>query len=78
MDVYHSRANSGKMNKLHERCLQTSFETLLEKVGCFCAQSYIQTLATEMYKIKNDLSLLIVTKLFRQRNEQHQDLRQNT
>ena len=28
-----------------------------------------------MYKIKNDLSPLIVTELFEQRNEQHYDLR---
>ena len=31
-----------------------------------------------MYKIKDDLSPLIVTELFKQRNEQHYDLRKNS
>ena len=31
-----------------------------------------------MYKLKNDLSLLIVTELFEQRNEQHYNLRNNS
>ena len=31
-----------------------------------------------MYKIKNDLSPLIVTELFEQRKEQHYDLRKNS
>ena len=31
-----------------------------------------------MYKIKNDLSPLIVTELFEQRNEQHYDPRKNS
>ena len=31
-----------------------------------------------MYKLKNDLSPLIVTELFEQRNEQHYDLRKNS
>ena len=38
----------------------------------------LQILATEMYKIKNVLSALIVTELFEQRNEQHYDLRRNS
>ena len=33
---------------------------------CFYSQSNLQILATEMYKIKNDLSPLIVTELFEQ------------
>ena len=31
----------------------------------------MKILATEMYEIKNGLSLLIVMELFEQRNEQH-------
>ena len=72
----HSRANNGKINRLHERCLriiysdkQSSFETLLEKDGSVSVHN-LQILATEMYKIKNDLSPLIATELFEQRNEQ--------
>ena len=37
----------------------------------------IQILATDMYKIKRNLSLLTVTDLFEQWNEQHYDLRIN-
>ena len=73
----HSRANNGKINRLHERCLQTiysdkqsSFETLLEKDDSVSVHNRnLQILATEMYKIKNDLSPSIVTELFEQRNE---------
>ena len=75
----HSRANNGKINRLHERCLriiysdkQSSFETLLEKDGSVSVHNRnLQILAAEIYKIKNDLSPLIVTELFEQRNEQH-------
>ena len=38
----------------------------------------LQIFATEMYKIKNDLSLLIVPELFEQRNEQHYDHKKNS
>ena len=62
----HSRANSGKINRLHECCLriiysdkQSSFETLLEKDGFVSVRNRnLQSLATEMYKIKNDLATL--------------------
>ena len=58
----HSRANNGKINRLHERCLQiiysdkqSSFETLLEKDSFVSVHNQnIQILATEMHKIKND------------------------
>ena len=75
----HSRANNGKINRLHERCLriiysdkQSSFETLLEKDGSVSIHNQdLQILSTEMYKIKNDLSPIIVAELFEQTNEQH-------
>ena len=80
----HSRANNGKINRLHERCLwiysdrQSLFETQLEKDGSVSVHNRnLQILATEMYKIKNDLSPLIVTELFEQRNE-HYNLRKNS
>ena len=38
----------------------------------------LQILVTEMYKVKNDLSPLIVTELFEKRNEQHYNLRKNS
>ena len=82
----HSRANNGKINRLHEHCLrimysdkQSSFETLLEKDGSASVHNRnLQVLATEMYKIMNDLSPLIITELFKQRNEQHCDFRKNS
>ena len=82
----HSRANSSKINRLHERCLQiiysdkqSLFETLLEKDGSVSIHNRnLQILATRMYKIKNDLSPLIVTELFQKRNEQQCDLKNNT
>ena len=75
--ICHSCANNGKINRLHERCLQivysdkhSSFETVLEKDGSVSFHNRnIQILATVMYKIKNDLSPLIVTELFEQRND---------
>ena len=82
----HSRANNGKTNRLHERCLQIiysdkqpSFKTLLKKdgsVSVYCRN--LQILATEMYKTKNDLSPLIVTELSEQKNKQHYALRKNS
>ena len=82
----HSRANNDKINRLHERCLriiysnkQPLFETLLEKDGSVSVHNHnLQILATEMYKRKNDLSPLIATELFEQRNVQHYDLRKNS
>ena len=82
----HGRANNDKINRLHERCLrimysdkQSSFETLLEKDDSVSVHNQnLQILATEMYKIKNDLSPLIFTELFEQRNEQHYVLRMNS
>ena len=73
-------------NRLHERCLriiysdkQSSFKTLLEKDGSVSVHNRnLQILATEMSKIKTDLSPLIVTELFEQRNEQHYNLRKNS
>ena len=75
----HSHANNGKINRLQERCFriiysdkQSSFETLLEKDGSVSIHNQnLQILSTEMYKIKNDLSPIIVAELFEQRNEQH-------
>ena len=80
----HSRASNSKINRLHKCCVQiiysdkqSLFETLLEKYGSFSIHNRnLPILATEMCKIKNDLS--IVTELFEQRNEQHYDLRKNS
>ena len=83
---HQSRANNGEINRLHKRCFriiysdkQLSFETLLEKDGSVSVHNQnLQILATDMHKIKNDLSPLSVTEVFEQRNEQHYDLRKNS
>ena len=70
-----SRANNGKINRLYERCLRitysdkkSSFETLSEKDSSVSVHNgSVQILATEMCKIKNDLTSLIVTELFEKR-----------
>ena len=67
----HSRPNSGKINRPHERFLriiysdkESSFETLLEKDDSVSLHNRnLQILATEMYKMNNNLSLLIVAEL---------------
>jgi len=82
----HSRANNNKINRLHERCLriiysdkQSSFETLLEKDGSVSIHNRnLQILATEMYKIRHNLSSSLISDLFEQRPEQHYNLRNNT
>ena len=59
--------------------LTSSFETLLEKDDSVSVHNRnLQILATEIYKVKNDLSSLIVTELFEQRNGQHHDLRKDS
>ena len=81
----HSRANNDKISRLHGSCLRmiysnksSLFETLLEKYDSASVHNRnLQILVTEIYKIKNDLSPLIVTELFEQRNEQHYGLRKN-
>ena len=72
-----SRANNSKINRLQALCLriiysdkQSSFETLLKNNGSVSIHNRnLQILATERYKIKNDISPLTVTELFEQRNE---------
>ena len=83
----HNRANNIRLNRLQERCLgmiysdkRSSFETLLEKGSPISIHNQIfisSDSCNRNYKIKNDLSSFIVTKLFEQRNEQYYDLRNN-
>ena len=70
--MFHSRKLNNKINKLHERCLRivysdntSSFEELLETDKSFSVQQRnIQVLATELYKIVNGLSPVIVKEVF--------------
>ena len=82
-----SRANHGKINRLHERCLlriiysnKTSlFEVLLEKDGSVSIHNRnLQLLAIEMDNPSNRLSLTVVTELFEKKNERQYILRHNS
>ena len=81
----HSRENNWKINQLHERCLtnilndkQLSFNELLEKDdSVLIHEQNLQMLATEMYKISNDLSTPFMKDIF-QINKNTYNLRQNS
>ena len=68
----HSRENNRKVNRLHEKCLRTiyndkqsSFNELLEKDGSVSIhERNLRVLASEMYKISNDLSMLLMKDTF--------------
>ena len=65
--MVHSRRNNNKIKHLHERCLriiyndkQPSYEELLIKDGTVSIHHRnIQTLATEMFRVKNERLLVI-------------------
>ena len=73
----HSRANDGKINRLHKCCLDTiysdktsSFETLLEKNDSVSIHDRnLQLLAIEMYKARKGLSPPFIAELFKRKNE---------
>ena len=80
----HSSANNDIINRLHERYLRiiysdkkSLFKRLLDGF-VYVHNRNLLIPATETCKVKNDLSSLIVTELFEQRNEQHCDLRKNS
>ena len=74
-----------KINRLHKRCLriiysdkQPSNEALLEKDASFSIHNRnLQILATKMRKVIKGLSSPINTELFKPRDEQHYNLRNN-
>ena len=71
--MFHSRKLNNKINFLHERCLRliyddkvSTFSDLLKKNNSVCFHHRnIQILATEMYKVKNNLQFSYM-KFFRQ------------
>ena len=77
--MLHSRSNNSKIKHLHERCLrivyqdkQSSYENILVKDGTVSMHlRNVQTLAIEMYKIKNDLSTEILSNILTQRTQNH-------
>ena len=68
----HSRENNRKRKRLYKMCLRTiyndkqsSFNELLEKDGSVSIhERNLRVLATEMYKISNDLSMLLMKDTF--------------
>ena len=70
--MYHSRRNNRKINRLHESCLQIiynnkqlPFNKLLEKDSAVSIyEQNLQALATEMYKVNNELSTPIMKCIF--------------
>ena len=73
--MFHSRTLNNRINKLHERGLRLvykdsdlTFEELLHKDKSFTIhQRNLQNLATEMYKVYNNLSPSLVQSIFPQR-----------
>ena len=80
--MLHSRSNNNKIKHLHERCLrivyqdkQSFYENLLVKDDTVSMHHRnIQALATEMYKIENDLSTEILSNIFTQKTQNHDSL----
>ena len=81
--MLHNRSNNNKIKHYHERCLrliysdkQSSYEELLIKDSTvFIHHRNIQTLATEMFKVKNGMSPEIICDIFTQRINNHHNLR---
>ena len=82
----HNRTNNRKINRLHERCLriiyndkQSSFIKLLEKDNSVSIhQRNLQFLATEMFKVSNGLSPVLMNDIFKRRGEQTYNLRKHS
>ena len=68
--MFHSRTLNNRINQLHERALRlaykdSSFEDLLLKDKSFTIHHRnLQKLATEMFKVKNNLSLSFMENVF--------------
>ena len=82
--ICHSRTNNNKINRLHERYLrlvynnkQSSFNELPQKDGSVSIHMRnIGILATEMYKIINNLSLPIMNQIFKLNSDNRYNLKQ--
>ena len=74
--MFHSRKLNAKINHIHERALRivykdnnSSFKELLRKDKSFCIHHRnIQSLAIELFKVKNNLSNRIMCDTFETRN----------
>ena len=83
--MFHSRKLNARINKIHERALRilfqdkhSSFIELLKKAGMIkIHHRNLQALATEMFKVKNNMSPLIMHDVFIQRSVKY-NLRNKT
>ena len=74
--MFHDRGINNRVNRIHERALRmiynddiSTFEELLEKDGGFTIHEInLQTLAIELFKVKNGKGLEIMNNLFSERN----------
>ena len=74
--MFHSRSLINKINRLHERCLRiiykdrhSNFEKLRNKDNSVSMHyNNIHALAIELYKIANDMSPKIMSKVFKLRD----------
>ena len=84
--IHWQRQSNNLINTIHERALRiayndyiSNFETLLEKDGDVSIhQTFVQTLATEIFKTKNDLNPSYIKNIFcpvsHNYNTRHQNL----
>ena len=81
--MFHNRSLNNKINRLYERCLRitysdkhSGFEELLVKDNSVSIhQNNIHTIASEMYKVANDISPEILHDIFKLRENTHYNLR---
>ena len=77
--MFCSKKSNNMINKVHERVLRgilredlSDFQSLLQNNEGICRHhKNIQSLMIEMFKIKNDLALLILNSMFGRRNESY-------
>ena len=82
----HSRGLNNKINRLHERCLRiiyndkcSNFEELLNKDNSVSVHHHnIQALAIELYKVVNDMSPEVISKVFQVKDTLSYNLRNNS
>ena len=83
--MFHSRSLNNKINRLHERALRLvykdnnlSFDQLLHKDNSYTIHHRnLQKLATEMFKIKNNMSPCFMNSIFPESDNSY-DFRNNT